>query len=228
MPPSTTPKKHRNSRSSPPANAAQLIPEAHQQSKLHDKKAQFRRPFILCCAAVCFLFAALLIVAGIVTLIVFLVIKPRYPRFDVSGATLNAIYFDSPAFLNGDFTFLANFSNPNEKISVRFQYVALELFFSDTLISTQALKPFSQGRKEVKLAFVHMVTSEVFLSNELSGALRDQVSTNKVMYAIKGTFKVRASLGFIHVTYWLYGQCTLELSQPPSGVLLAKSCRTKR
>lgn len=254
MPPITTPQKHRKpspsgdplrSAANEPEDAGQFIPVArttrlpvpapapalHQPRFLRQapaKKTYGKRPLVLCCAALCFVFAMVLIVAGVVTLVVFLVIKPRNPRFDVSGATLNSIYVDSPSFLNGDLTFLANFSNPNGKIDVHFEFVGVELYFRDTLIAAQALQPFAQRRGEVRLQSVHMISSEVFLSPELKLELQDQVNANRVMYNIKGTFKVRTSLGLFRITYWLYGLCTVELSRPPSGILLAKTCRTKR
>ncbi|CAA6670730.1 unnamed protein product [Spirodela intermedia] len=233
MPPITTPQKHRKPNHSgdllrSPANVqedgVQFIPVARTPGlpapeQLHHprfprqtpaKKADRKRPLILCCAALCFVFAVVLIVVGVVTLVVFLVIKPRNP-----GSTL-------PSFLNGDLTFLANFSNPNGKIDVQFEFVGVELYFRNTLIAAQALQPFAQRRGEVRLQSVHMISSEVFLSPERERELQDQVNGNRVVYTIKGTFKVRTSLGLIHITYWLYGLCTVELSRPRAEFLWPK------
>ncbi|KAA8523519.1 hypothetical protein F0562_009942 [Nyssa sinensis] len=67
---------------------------------------------VWCAAILCLIFSLLLIFFGIATLIIFLAIKPRNPVFDTAAAALNVIYFDSPEYFNGDFTFLANFLQP--------------------------------------------------------------------------------------------------------------------
>lgn len=210
--------------------ARQMRPESEAPPR---KKGLLRprhrtNPMIWCAAVVCVIFSLLLIFAGIVTLIFFLAIKPRNPSFDTIGATLNSVYLDSPAYLNSDLTFLSNFSNPNHKIDVMFEYLSIELYFYDRLLSTQALQPFAQRRGESRLESVHMISSEVYLPPELIMELQDQVRRNRVVYNIRGNFKVKVSVGVGHLSYWLYGRCQIELTAPPSGVLVAKSCRTKR
>ncbi|KAJ4747544.1 hypothetical protein LUZ62_081949 [Rhynchospora pubera] len=185
-------------------------------------------PLVWCYGILCFVFSLLLILAGITTLIIFLAIKPRNPLFYTANASLNSIYLDSPAYFNGDFTFLANFSNPNQKIYIVYQYISLELYLNDKLISAHALPPFAQKSRESTIQAVRMVSSQVLLPSDVAVRLQDQVRRNRVLYEIRGTFKVRASLGFMHFTYWVYGRCEIEMGAPPSGVLLARSCRTKQ
>ncbi|KAF8391705.1 hypothetical protein HHK36_024014 [Tetracentron sinense] len=185
-------------------------------------------PITWCGAILCLIFSLFLILAGIVTLIIFLVIRPRYPLFDTTSASLNSIYLDSPEYFNGDFIFLANFSNPNRKIDITFEYLDIELYFFDRLIATQAIQPFTQRRGEARLESVHMVSSLVYLPPNLAMDLQKQVQSNRVKYNIRGTFRVRARLGVSHFSYWLYGRCQLEMTGPPNGVLVARSCRTKR
>ena len=185
-------------------------------------------PMVWCCAIICLIFSLLLIFFGIATLIIFLVIKPKTPLFDIPGVSLSSIYFDSPENFNGDFTFLANFSNPNRKIDVRFEYVYIELYFSDRLIGTQTLPPFTQRQRESRLETVNLISSLVSLPSNLGLELRRQVQINRVAYDIRGTFRVRANLGLIHFSYWLHGRCQLEMTGPPTGVLVTRSCRTKR
>ncbi|XP_077236607.1 late embryogenesis abundant (LEA) hydroxyproline-rich glycoprotein family [Tasmannia lanceolata] len=184
--------------------------------------------FIWCGAIVCFIFSIILILAGISTLIVFLVIKPKYPSFETTSASLNSIYIDSPEYFNGDLTILANFSNPNRKIDIRYEYLVIELYFHNRLIATQALQPFTLRKGEVRLEAVHMVSSLVYLPLNLALELQKQVQSNRVWYNIRGTFRIRAILGLGHFSYWLYGRCQMDLTSPPSGVLVARSCRTKR
>jgi hypothetical protein len=181
-----------------------------------------------CGAILCLIFSLVLIVFGIATLIIYLVIKPKNPVFDIPNANLNSIYFDSPEYFNGDLTFLANFSNPNQKLDVRFEYVDIELYFSNRLIGTQALQPFTQRSRETRLESVHIISSLVYLPQNLAVELQKQVQSNKVNYNIRGTFKVRANMGLLHYSYWLHGRCEIEMTGPPTGVIVARSCRTKR
>ncbi|XP_059662351.1 uncharacterized protein LOC132308321 [Cornus florida] len=185
-------------------------------------------PMVWCAAILCLIFSLLLIFFGIGTLIIFLDVKPRNPVFDTPSASLNVIYFDSPQYFNGDFTFLANFSNPNRKLNVRFENLDIELYFSDSLIARQALQTFSQRQGETRLIAVHLISSLVYLPQNLSLELQKQVQSNRVSYNIRGTFRVRATLGLIHYSYWLHGRCQLEMTGPPTGVLITHSCKTKR
>ncbi|PIA58354.1 hypothetical protein AQUCO_00500344v1 [Aquilegia coerulea] len=185
-------------------------------------------PLIWCVAFCCIIFSLLLILSGIAILIIFLVIKPKYPLFEATSASLNSIYLDSAQYLNGDFTFIANFSNPSRKMDIRFEYLDIELYFFDRLIGTQALQPFNLKRRGSRVEFVHMISSQVYLPLNHSIALQKQVQTNRVRYFLKGTFRVRAIVGLTHFSYWIYGRCQVVMTSPPNGVLVAHSCRTKR
>lgn len=185
-------------------------------------------PAIWCSAIICMIFSIIIILFGIATLIVFLVVKPRNPVFDTNHASLNVIYFDSPGNFNGDLTFIANFSNPNRKLNVRFEHAILELYFDNNLIANQSIRPFSQRQRETGVVKIHFISSLVYLPLNHARELQRQVLSNKVMYNVRGTFKVRVSFGLIHFSYWLHARCELQMSSPPSGFLMARSCITKR
>lgn len=219
------PKKARPDFSTTELPYARMMKEQEQAILRRPRRTN---PIVWFGAVLCLIFSLLLIFFGIATLIIYLAVKPRTPVFDVSAARLNVIYFDSSQDFNGDFAFLANFSNPNRKIDVRFESGEVELYFSNSLISTQAFQPFTERRGEAKLVAVHMISSLVYLPTNLGMELQKQVQSNRVAYNLRGTFRVRANLGFIHYSYWLHARCQLEMSSPPTGVLLAKSCRTKR
>ncbi|XP_073311630.1 uncharacterized protein At1g08160 [Primulina huaijiensis] len=243
-PPPYTPSTHKQTKPSPlyqivSSNQAKnhqgLSPEGSPYSrKLRSREQPILReprrtnPIVWCGAILCLIFSLLLIFFGIATLIIFVAIKPRNPVFDTPVASLNAIYFDSPEILNGDIVFLANFSNPNRKLYVRFEYLYIELYFSENLIASQVLQPFSQNPGEARFLSVHLISSLVHLPLNLSLELQKQGQRNRVVYNIKGTFRVKVKLGMVHYSYWLRGNCQLEMTSPPNGVLVTHSCRTKR
>lgn len=234
MPPPTPPYRHLHH----PPKPMKHQPFSHFEpgpgyEPAHRKQGLLRphrrtNPLIWCGAIVCVIFSILLILAGIVTLIVFLVIKPRSPAFEITGASLNGIYLDTPTYFNGDLTFLANFSNPNTKLDLVFEYLSIELYYHDRLVSAQGLGPFMLQRQQSRLESVHMISSEVYLPMELAVQIQKEMRSNKVMYSVRGTFKVRAIFGLARVSYWIYGRCLIQLTAPPGGVLVGRSCRTKK
>ncbi|CAK9145054.1 unnamed protein product [Ilex paraguariensis] len=204
----------------------------HNTMKTRDKPIlrppRRTNPIVWCGAILCLIFSLLLIFFGIATLIIFVGIKPRNPVFDIPSASLDVIYFDSPTYFNGDFAFLANFTNPNRKIDVRFEYLDIELYFSDSPIATRVLQPFRQRPGETRLVSVHLISSLVYLPPNLAMELQKQVQCDRISYNVRATFRVKVNLGLISFNYHLHGRCQLEMTGPPTGILVSRSCRTKR
>lgn len=185
-------------------------------------------PMIWCAAILCMIFVLLVIFFGIAIIIIFVAVQPRNPVFDTPAASLSAVYFNSPEYITGDITFLANFSNPNRKLNVRFEYLHVEVSFSEGVIATLVLQPFSQSPGEARLISVHVLSGLVHLPPNLAMELQKQAQRNRVVYNIKGNFKVKVKLGLVHYSYWLQGDCQLEMTSPPNSILITHSCRTKR
>ncbi|KAB2624814.1 hypothetical protein D8674_016474 [Pyrus ussuriensis x Pyrus communis] len=178
----------------------------------------------ICCA----IFWVLIIITGLVVLIIYLVFRPRTPKFDVSSATLNAAYLDMGYLLNADVTVLANFTNPNKKVSVDFSYLIIDLYYGNTLIATQYVEPFSAERSQSMFANVHMVASQVRLGVLESQRLKKQMENNRAEFEVKGYFRARANFGkILRYSYWLHGDCRVVLTRPPDGVLVTRKCKTK-
>ncbi|XP_019193083.1 PREDICTED: protein YLS9-like [Ipomoea nil] len=223
-----------NQESKLPTSSAPENPWWNRQNKPEQYPVVLRpprrktNPMVWCGAIVCLIFSLFLIIFGVATLIIFLAVKPRTPAFDTPAASLNFVYLNSLQFLNGEFSFIANFSNPNRRLNVRFESLEVELFFSDSLIATQILQPFSQREGEVKLIPVHLISSLVYLPPNHALGLQRQVLSNRIVYNIRGSFKVRFDIGLFHYSYWLHGRCQVEMTGPPNGVLITHTCKTKR
>lgn len=204
-------------------------PHEHRpHSRLFLPRDRRTKPVTWFAAAFCIIFWLVIIIGGLVVLVVYLVFRPRSPRFDVNSVTLNAAYLDMGYLLNADLNLLANLTNPNKKVSVDFSYMHLDLYFENTLIATQYIEPFSAARGQSMFANIHMVTSQVRLSMKETMLLQKQIENNRVMLTVKGVFRARSNLGgFLKYSYWLHGHCSIMVSSPPSGVLRDKRCRTK-
>ncbi|XP_030545075.1 NDR1/HIN1-like protein 6 [Rhodamnia argentea] len=191
------------------------------------RKTKFLTWFL---ATFCFIFGVIIIVGGLIVLIVYLVFRPHLPKFEISSATLNAAYLDMDYLLNADMTLLTNFTNPNRKVRNDFSYVILDLYYGSNAIATQYIEPFSTARLESWLANVHMISSQVRLPSKDSEKLRKLLESNGlVVFEVKGLVRVRSKFGsFLRYSYWLYSHCSIALTGPPSGVLRASQCRTKR
>jgi len=83
-------------------------------------------------------------------LIIFLVVSPRSPVFDISNAKLNTILFGSSVYFDdGDMLLQLNFTKSNKKLGVRFGKLSVELWFANEMIATQGVLPFSQRNGKV-------------------------------------------------------------------------------
>ncbi|KAF5741113.1 hypothetical protein HS088_TW10G00108 [Tripterygium wilfordii] len=190
---------------------------------------QKTQPLAWLTAVFCAIFWIIIFLGGLAVLIVYLVFRPRSPKFDVSSATLNFAYLDMGNLLNADMTLLTNFTNPNHKVRIDFSYIVIDLNYGGKLIATQYIEPFSAAKAESRFTYVHMVTSQVGLSLKESQWLQKQISSNGVVFDVKALIRARSDLGsFLKYSYWLYGHCTIMVTGPPNGVLTAHRCKTKR
>ncbi|KAI3931280.1 hypothetical protein MKX01_040197, partial [Papaver californicum] len=226
----------------------QQIPQREQQnprretylhSHRHDLKLPNQRrtkPTTWFIAFFCAILWVMIILGGLIVLIVYLIFRPKNPRFDISNATLNAIYLDTNAqltsdgsLLNSDVTILTNFTNPNHKVNIDYSYMVIELYYMNTLIATTSVNSFSAGKAESKLLGVHFVTSQVNLSSNEIQQIRKEVENNTVKFDVQGKFRTRSNFGsLIRYSYWLHGRCTIVLAAPPYGILISHKCITKR
>ena len=175
------------------------------------------------------IFWVVIIVGGLIVLIVYMLFRPRSPRFDVSGVSLNAAYLDMGYLLNADVTVLANFTNPNRKVNVDFSYLVIHLNYEGPLIASRAITPFSAASMQTMFADVHMVTTQVRLPIKDSQKFAAQVQKNQIQFQLKGYFRTRSNLGtFLRYSYWLYGKYSVVVTVPPSGELVSRSYKTKR
>lgn len=198
-------------------------------SPLTVKTSSKTRPVAWIIAVFCTLFWIIVIVAGLAVLIIYLVYRPRLPKFDISTATLNAAYIDMGYLLNADLTILGNFSNPNKKVSVDFSYVIMNLYYESNLLATRYVEPFTAHRGQSVFEDIHMVTSQVRLPIAQSQDLTTQMNSGRVNFDVKGLFRARSNLGgLLRYSYWLYSHCTITVTGPPTGVLIRKKCTTKR
>lgn len=85
-----------------------------------------------------------------------------------------------------------------------------------------------QRGRQTRLQAIHFMSSLVFLPQDLGIKLQRQVQSNKVNYIVRGTFRVSAIVGFIHMSFWIHSTCQVEITGPPTGVEVTRTCITQR
>ncbi|XP_075480193.1 NDR1/HIN1-like protein 13 [Primulina tabacum] len=229
IPQATPPPQHVAAAAPQTQYTTQTSRRSRRPSLLQGPTSQKTRPLAWLIAAFCALFWIIVIVGGLIILIVYLLFRPRNPKFDISAVTFNAAYLDMGYLLNADVTLLANFSNPNTKVNVDFSYVILDLYYEKNFIATRYVEPFSLMRSETEFANVHFMVSQVRLSMGHIMELKRQMDSGRVNFEVKGLFRTRSKLGgFLQYSYWLYAHCQITVTGPPTGILLDKKCVTKR
>lgn len=104
----------------------------------------------------------------------------------------------------------------------------IELYYGRTLIATQSIEPFTAPKVASKFENLHMVTSQVRLSELEIQRFKRQLMNNGVMFEVKGFFRARSKFGgLLRYSYWLHGRCIIMVTRPPDGVMVAKKCKSK-
>lgn len=205
------------------------LPQPNRSSRTLLRPQNRTNPLIWLAAILCLVLALALILSLALALAAFLLVKPRNPSFDTPAASLNAVYLDSPSYLNADLSVLLNFSNPNSRIDFFFERAGVELFFGDRMVASRTLQPFAQRGGGGRLEAVRMVSSGVYLPPEVAAEIAGQVRGGRVLgFSVRGRFRVRARFGVGHFSYWLYGRCRIVMTGPPRGVLVERSCGMRR
>ncbi|CAL9069045.1 unnamed protein product, partial [Musa banksii] len=203
------------------------VPRVHRPSEFLTRP-QPTHPAFWLVGACCTLLWVAIILAGLAILIVYLVVRPKGPQLEISSANLNGAILDGGGLLNADLSVLANFSNPNQKVDLRFGQVQLDLYFRSVLIATQGLGPFRERRREAVLRYVRMVSSSVALPADAAEAWRAGEIGNRHAMKVVASFRTRSDIGgWLHYTFRTRRHCNIVVGAPPAGVLLASSCTSK-
>ncbi|KAM5567986.1 NDR1/HIN1-like protein 13 [Rosa sericea] len=202
--------------------------QRHGSQRLRMPQPQQTNFFTWSLGVCCAIFWILIILAGLIVLIVYLVFRPRTPKFEISTATLNAAYLDMGYLLNADLTVLVNFTNPNKKVSVYFSPMYLYAYYGSTLVATTYIEPFTAHKHQSMFANVHMVASQVPLGLLESQRLKKQLENSRAGFEFKGYFRARANFGsLLRYSYKLHGDCNVVFSRPPDGVMVGRKCKTQ-
>ncbi|XP_068663375.1 NDR1/HIN1-like protein 10 [Aristolochia californica] len=91
-------------------------------------------------------FIAACVIFGAVTLIVWLVLRPRVPKFSVTAASVTPFNLSGVQLTaSWDLTFAVD--NPNKKMNIYYDSLKASVFYDDELLAENALAPFFMGKR---------------------------------------------------------------------------------
>ncbi|KAG2683080.1 hypothetical protein I3843_10G016600 [Carya illinoinensis] len=179
--------------------------------KIHRHKI-FRR---ICAGLLIFAFVVLVTV-----LIVWAILHPRKPRFVLQDATVYAFNVSSPPnYLTSTFQVTLYSRNPNDKIGVYYDRLAVYAIYRNQQITLRSqIPPTYQGHKEVNVwsPFIYGNSVPVAPYNALQ--LSQDKANGAVMLTIKIDGRVRWKVGtFISGRYHIYVRCPAAINFGSAG-----------
>ncbi|KAI5066696.1 hypothetical protein GOP47_0019320 [Adiantum capillus-veneris] len=194
-----------------------------------------------CCCLASFVgtLAAIVIIVGLAALVVYLALKPKAPKFSVTKATVNEFKLSTgpPTIgsfnLNTDVVFSIEARNPNNKISLYYDDVAVSLLYANQQIGEGAISAFQQPHKNTTLLTLPIQGSQAPLMSSTGAALQSSLKDDDgIPLQGKAVTKARVKIGrWKSRRYKVRVICSFELSNPnskPAQVsVLSQSCKLK-
>ena len=117
------------------ANQPNPYPYAYVQPNRASSSRAFVRSFILAMMVA-------FIVMGVTIFIVWLVLRPRIPEFQVESVSLtNFLASNSSSSITGNWNFRFSITNPNKKMSISYDVIQCLLFYNPEFISETRIPP---------------------------------------------------------------------------------------
>ncbi|KAH7429469.1 hypothetical protein KP509_09G050300 [Ceratopteris richardii] len=219
------------------------------QEPLHRRRGRRSGRFCRrsCCwwtGTFCITSAGMAIVLGIVSVVAYLLLKPKAPSFLVSDASITAFSLSSqpiipadaipevPIYLNADVTFHVTAENPNKKIGIYYEKVDVMLFYQDEKIGEGSIPPFFQGHENITFLLLHMVGKDVALTPTIGNALQTTLNnaTSTISLSARTMAAVSIKIGSWKSGSWKFAiNCKVKLDNPTAldPRLMSKSCALK-
>ncbi|KAL3818364.1 hypothetical protein ACJIZ3_004269 [Penstemon smallii] len=185
-------------------------------------------PLIWCAAIICAILSVIVIVAGIVVFLGYLIIKPKVPQISVTSAQLDTLYFDQTSLLTVQVTILIRAENDNSKARASFYDTSFALSFRGQRIAYLVAEPFGvSANNTVEFNYVSQSTP-IPLNPEDAEAVSLSLRRNVIDFELKGTTRTRWRVGLIgSVKFWLHLHCQLMLPVDSTRIFPGCSSRSK-
>ncbi|XP_059430773.1 NDR1/HIN1-like protein 10 [Corylus avellana] len=163
------------------------------------------------------------VVMGVVILVLWLVLRPRFPVFRVESLSLSKFSTASNSSSSITGTWNARFAvyNPNKKMSISYDVVESGLFYGSELISKTRLPPFKQGKRNQTVLNAAFSAVDSYVDRRVVNGINGDRARGSVSFNVEVEARVQFRAGGWRVrSRWLRVWCqslAVGLSSNSSG-----------
>ncbi|KAJ4891705.1 Late embryogenesis abundant (LEA) hydroxyproline-rich glycoprotein family [Raphanus sativus] len=169
---------------------------------------------------ICNILIGIAVCLGIVSLILWFILRPNVVKFQVTEADLTRFDLE-PQSNNLSYNLSLNFSvrNPNQRLGIHYDRLEARGYYGDRCFSAVDMKSFYQGRKNTTEVGTEMNgESLVLLGSGGRKDLREDRKSGVYRIDVKLRFKIRFKFGFLNS--WAFKpkiKCHLKVPLSSSG-----------
>lgn len=203
----------------PPENAKRF-------EKLSRKKPR-RSAFCCCFCWFLGLLLTLVILAGIAAAVLYLVFRPKAPKYSIDSISIKGFNLSSSVPLSPEFDVTVRADNPNGKIGIDYRSgSSVNIFYDDVKLCNGKLPVFYQPSNNVTLFVTALKGSGIELASEVHKALVDGENKGTVPFKVKIRAPVKIKVGSVKT--WkmtVKVNCDVSVDKLKSNAqILSKDC----
>ncbi|XP_028768785.1 NDR1/HIN1-like protein 6 [Neltuma alba] len=158
-----------------------------------------RRSRSCCCKFLCWIISLLLILIvaiGITIGILFLVFRPKLPKYSIDGLTVTRFSLSEDNNLSATFNVTVTARNPNKKIGIYYEGGShVSAWYMDTKLCEGSLPKFYQGHKNTTVLHLPL-SGQIQNATELQAVIQEQMQqTGNIPLNLRAKQPVRIKLG---------------------------------
>ncbi|KAF8389541.1 hypothetical protein HHK36_024056 [Tetracentron sinense] len=162
---------------------------------IHSKPPKKRSCLCKCLCWTVILLILQVIIVGIMGGIIFLVFRPKLPKYSVDRLSITNFTLNNDASLYAKFNVTITARNPNKKIGIYYENGShLNVWYTNIKLCEGSLPKFYQGHRNTTVLNVDL-TGQSQNATSLLTSLQQQQQTGSIPLNLKGTVPVRIKLG---------------------------------
>ncbi|XP_078154959.1 uncharacterized protein At1g08160-like [Carex rostrata] len=126
----------------------------------------------LCLRRLVMIAIVFLLAMGAVTLITWLVLRPRLPAFSVSSASVSSFNVSTSTSVSVDISLTFTVQNPNHKLSVTYSDISTDISYLRETLADTNLSPFYQQKENTTQFSAHLVAVGQYVSGDVTKGIQ--------------------------------------------------------
>ncbi|ERN16142.1 NDR1/HIN1-like protein 10 [Amborella trichopoda] len=137
---------------------------------------------------------AVIIIFGLVSLIFWLVLRPKVPEYTVQSASISQFNL-SDSKLTANWNVTLNSFNGNKKMGIYYDEIRVSLYYGSELLSQTGLPPFYQETKNSTVLIARFASDGDFVGDEVGKKMSAQKGNGNVEFNVRLAAWVRFNTG---------------------------------